>query len=431
MNKAELKSLYGAYCDTDKLVDDMMALLTKYGHRNSEKGVCKLLIEYFGNKKSLIELLEKSDNYAGDMRIIVDIELARENKASDVSNFCTRFDKAVGADKTLLKTVDADGKKVTDYLRTGIKTLDVKDLDNKEIMGKLNSTADKVNSFTEEGYTKESYTDYNRFLGAVCNNGMRYIYNPTVTADQADALNHHVDYKIAPGMKTSRAFNRICTYYKINECASYNKLFAQYADMVSGLNRKLKFFISVNPLDYLTMSFGKSWASCHTIDKSNRRSMPNAYSGMYCGGTLSYMLDETSIITYVHTNIPEGVEEGKLYRNMFHYQDNLLLQSRIYPQGNDGNTDLYKIFRGFVQKEFAQMLGLNDNVWVKKGGRATDFTYSAGHHYRDYTSFSSNITYPKERANSLGTRIYIGHSGICTHCGESYGADGALAHTYC
>jgi hypothetical protein len=32
MNKADLKQAYGHYCDTDKLVDDIMRLLTKYYH---------------------------------------------------------------------------------------------------------------------------------------------------------------------------------------------------------------------------------------------------------------------------------------------------------------------------------------------------------------------------------------------------------------
>lgn len=61
--KANLKEAWGQYCDTDKLVDDVMSLLTKYNHRNSEHGVCIMLNEYFTNKKDLIELLQKSEHY--------------------------------------------------------------------------------------------------------------------------------------------------------------------------------------------------------------------------------------------------------------------------------------------------------------------------------------------------------------------------------
>ena len=74
MNKTELKAAWGQYCDTDKLVDDVMALLTKYGHRNSEYGVCSMLNVYFENKKDLIELFQKSEHYIGDMRMLVTLE---------------------------------------------------------------------------------------------------------------------------------------------------------------------------------------------------------------------------------------------------------------------------------------------------------------------------------------------------------------------
>lgn len=433
MNKAVLKESWGAYCDTDKLVDRMMELLTKYGHRNSEHGVCTMLNEYFTNKKSLIDLFSKSENYAGDMRIIFDIELARENNARDVAQFCDQFGTKIGAKRTLLKYQDADGKKVTDYLKVGIKKINVDDLDDAEIVGKLDKAAANVSAFNDDGTTKESYSRYCDFVNTVCSNGMRYISAPTLTQEHVDVLHSRVNYKLAPGMKTSRAFNRICTYYKLNEKAEYNKLFAQYADMVSSNIRKLKFFISVNPLDYLTMSFGNSWASCHTIDKNNRRNMPNAYSGMYCGGTLSYMLDKTSIITYVHSNIPEDVEEGKLYRNMFHYGDGLLIQSRIYPQGSDGNTDLYKVFRGFVQKEFADILGLEKNLWTKKSGYVRNSVRSRGMHYHDYTSFNNcNITYPSEYRDRVGcSMVQIGHEGICPYCGEEFSYSSTLSHDSC
>ncbi|MBQ4155309.1 MAG: hypothetical protein IJD90_00720, partial [Clostridia bacterium] len=174
-------------------------------------------------------------------------------------------------------------------------------------------------------------------------------------------------------------FHKICHYYGVDKSPVsktdsrgrvqkvYDIEFAKYADMVSGGKRKIKFFISVNPLDYLTMSFGVNWASCHTIDRENRRRMDNSYSGAYCGGTMSYMLDHVSIVTYVHNTMPESYETGKVYRNMFHLGgDGVLLQGRVYPQGNDGCTDLYKEFRGIMQKELTKLLGLERNSWMKR-----------------------------------------------------------------
>lgn len=429
MNKNELKATWGQYCDTDKLVDDVMALLTKYGHRNSEYGVCSMLNVYFQNKKDLIELFQKSEHYIGDMRIMIDIELERENSARDIREFCDAFPRSVGY--VILKLVDDNGKKLEDYLRTGTKSIKAKDLMKQTVVNELKKATDCQNVFEADGATKASHDSYNEFCSAIDN--FRRVVVPTISHNAAEQWNEK--YKVREGMKTSRAFNRVCNFYGVDKAPKYNKLFAQYADMVSGLKRKLKFFISVNPIDYLTMSFGVNWASCHTIDKTNRRHMPNNYSGMYCAGTVSYMLDSTSIITFVHDHVPTDWEDGKIYRCMFHYGDNILVQGRVYPQGNDGNTDLYKVFRNYVQDELSPLIGLTDTVWRKKdNGRVSSNVNSRGSHYRDYTTFSyCNVSYPRERSDSSDNVIEIGHVGICPYCGgeiNGYGS-GTISHPDC
>lgn len=427
--KADLKTAWGQYCDTDKLVDDMRALLTKYGHRNTEHGVCTMLNEYFTNKKDLIELFQKSEHYIGDMQMMIDIELERENSASDIWDFCTSFYTNVGASKLLLKYTDEDGKKIDDYLRTGIKCITAKDLMKPEVIAKLKKAKDTQSKFAADGATIESHANENECYSTVLK--FRKASAPTISKDLSDSV--AAKYKVREGMKTSRAFNRVCGFYGIDKLPKYNKLFAKYADMVSGLKRKLKFFISVNPIDYLTMSFGVNWASCHTIDKENRRGMDNAYSGMYCGGTVSYMLDSTSIITFVHDHVPTNWEDGKIYRNMFHYGKNILVQGRVYPQGNDGQTDLYKVFRNYVQNVLTPILGLTDTVWKKKGdGDVSSNVDSYGVHYRDYTTFTDcNVSYPRERSESRDNVIDIGHSGICVNCGRPITENGRISHSSC
>lgn len=433
MNKADLKQRWGQYCDTDKLVDDIMYLLTKYQHRNSEHGVCKMLDVYFTNKSPLIELLKKSEHYVGDMRVVVDLELEREIDRNEVYYFCVSFPQDVESSAAILKTTDVNGKKRADYLATGTKSLNAKDLANADVVNNLCKNNANRDQFDAEGYLKESVKAANRFSRAICNR-FAEIHKAVLSSYDCDSLQDNVDYKLAPGMKTSRAFNRVCAYYGVDKLPKYNKLFAQYADLVAEGKRKLKFFISVNPLDYLTMSFGKSWSSCHTIDKFNKRGMPNDYNGMYCGGTMSYMLDGSSIITYVHTRMPETFEDGKLYRNMFHFENNMLIQSRVYPQSNDGATDLYQIFRQIVQKELSQMLGLESNVWIKKTKGAGSSTDSTGVHYQDYVHFSScNASYPKEKPECANNIVHIGHHRVCPYCGEEFegGSSGRLTHSAC
>lgn len=452
MHKTELQNTWGHYLDTNKLVDDVMDLLTRYNHGNSEHGVCKMLDVFFTNNKGMIEMFQTSKNYIGDLRIAFDIELERTENKSDVYYFCRAFLANLDARETFVTMTDDEGRTFADCRRTSVRQLTARDLLHDDMRAILQINNRASYKFNRLGEYKPSITRYNEFE-TVIGTYMAENYQSQLqdhTRQRISEMPSAKDINLTGGMKTSRAFNRICKAYgadKIHPAKEvnnegvertvypYDKLFAQYSDLVSGLKRKLKFFMSLNPLDYLAMSFGTNWSSCHTIDRENIREMPNSYSGQYCGGTLSYMLDSTSFITFVHDKIPTNfTEEGKIYRNMFHFEDNQLVQGRIYPQGNDGATDLYKIFRGFVQDELSALLGLESSTWVKRADSPSYYTSSIGVHYRDYISYDNcNVTYPKEKAELLGGNVYIGHERICPHCGEVVSDDiysGRLTHDY-
>ena len=428
MNKADLRNKWSRFTDTDKLVDDIMTLLKSNRWKCSEHGVCTMLEEYFTNKSNLIELLQKSDNYAGDMRIVKIHEFERDRHESDVAAFCSNFCVNVDAKKMILKNLDANGKSILDYIVTGMKKIDVKELENTSFVEKLSNISHALNDFNCDGYTNASASDYRDFDNLM--NRFRYACATTISSDFADTIKATASNKhavVSAGMKTSRAFNHVCKLYGIDAAEKYNKLFAYYADMMSGLKRQLQYVISVNPYDYLAMSLGNSWSSCHSI----------ATHGGWCGGTLSYMLDSTSIITFCVDKNENVQTAPKIYRNMFHYGDNILMQSRIYPQGNDGKTDLYKVFRELMHEEMATMLDIKENNWdVYVGPRVCKAAAtSVGSHYKDYhTNSSCNISVPVEKRNvtSVDTgSLNIGHVGICVNCGEPIYENNSLHHYGC
>ena len=428
MNKNDIKTKWGQYIDTDKLVDDMMSLLTKYNHRNTEHGVCCILDQFFTNKEAIIKLLRKSEYYVGNLRIVLDEQLERRGDVRDVNEWIARFPAKVNASACIRKTTDSNNKTMNDYLKVGKHKVSISDFENTEFVSSLSARSEAMKEFTSDGFTKTSEAEYQKFINATeC---FRSVTSSTISDEVAKSLAY---YKIHDGAKTSRAFNRICCLFNVDKAPLYNKEFAKYADMVSGLKRQIKFFISVNPLDYLTMSFGINWASCHTIDKANMRQMNNCYSGAYCGGTMSYMLDSASIVTYVHNTMPENYETGKVYRNMFHLGgDGVLLQGRVYPQGNDGCTDLYKEFRLIMQTELAKILELSANKWIKRS--AVSNVESVGQHYRDYNHFyDCNISYPTERTQCQHQTITVGSHRICPYCGKSADTlgSGYLSHSMC
>ena len=120
MNKADLKQHWGKYTDTDKLVDDIRALLTECQFRNSEHGVCTMLHIYFTNKEPLIKLFQKSKNYIGDMRIATEKEFERDNNRNNIYNAVSWFNRDIGADKIVRTKQDEFGKTISDYLCTGV-----------------------------------------------------------------------------------------------------------------------------------------------------------------------------------------------------------------------------------------------------------------------------------------------------------------------
>jgi hypothetical protein len=433
MNKADLKKRWGKYCDTDKLVSDMMELLKKYRHRCTEHGVCELLNEYFRNKESLIKLMSTSKSYIGDMRISLEKEFERKISSYDVSGFINNFIPEMNFN-SLQKKTDENGKTFDDYMLTGAAVFDLDGLSNQK---RNNERLKNMQQFDyNRRLTKASMKTYNEAYYDVTQ--FRNIYYPTLQRD----YEMHNGIKLTKGTKTSRAFNKICTYYGIDKLNPetvqveengvmvdkviypYNKLFAYYSDLVSGLVRKMNFIISVNPLDYLTMSNGVSWRSCHMID-----------GGMNQGGCLSYLLDKTSIITFVIDNEPTPIHTTpKLYRQMFHYDKGLFMQNRLYPQGNDGATNLYEKFRDFVAEEFSELTGVGRKWKVECGSNACrNHVSSFGVHYKDYNHNNScAVFYPEEMKSKISDYIMkVGHDGVCPNCGKAYSTQSRLSHSDC
>ena len=151
------------------------------------------------------------------------------------------------------------------------------------------------------------------------------------------------------------------------------------------------------------------------------------------GNIIQYYYHETNSVIGLRYNGNEYFFQDKINRNMFHYGNDILVQGRVYPQGNDGNTDLYKVFRNYMQDELSPLIGLTDTIWRKKdSGRVSSNVQSYGVHYRDYTNFSScNVSYPRERSDSSDNVITIGHSGVCPHCGRPITESGSISHSSC
>ena len=433
--------------ERSELRAEIIALLEEYGYTPTEYGVDKIIDEWLTNKGWIIELFKKHPNYNGKYQIVFDADYERTLNKNLVYDFSHWLKNA--AKRTMLQEIKYKGvytyseinnivcklKRVVEYMReisyVGYYP-EVNGRTYNETLKELNEWKEKLTDIMSNvNYKVENYTIYDAKQYALYSNAYYFAnyvveryFDSVVTEDVADKINGYFpDIKAREGQKLSKIVNKVCKLIGVDKDAEYNREYAKYSDTINPLLIKRHTIISCHPVDYLTMSFGNSWASCHTIDKNNKRRMPNSYDGMYSSGTLSYMLDESSFVFYTVDKGYNGTEfelQDKINRNMFHIGEDKLIQGRVYPQSTDGANGIYKQIREIVQNVIADCLEV-PNMWknVKGTSECYRMTESFGTHYRDYNEFGdSNVSYLKGDTDEVNTiSINIGHKPICPSCG--------------
>lgn len=374
------------------LLNDMEQLLSEYDYKFTGYALNKIIDTWATNKADLIKAFKRHPNYLeGKFMIVFSHDFERVTDRNALERF-----KSWLIDNDVVKYV-----KENNFMPENMK---------------------KETSLYGQKYPTEIFD----FLIKIPAYTFQYI-----DSELADELN-----KICPevhahdGQKTSRVINKLLTYIGVSKHPEYNREFAKYADALNPLTITRHTVLSVNPLDYLTMSFGNSWASCHTIDKRNKRGMPNSYEGMYSSGTISYMLDSPSMVFYTVDASYNGNDfwnEPKINRQMFHWGEEKLVQGRLYPQDNDGDNSVYTPYREIVQKVMSELFSLPNYWTVSKGTDAAGkFINSDGTHYRDYDNYS-NCTLSRPKGSENDRCITVGHDPICIECGNEHDTENCIS----
>ena len=170
-------------------------------------------------------------------------------------------------------------------------------------------------------------------------------------------LQENMEYfgvKFNAGMKISRILPRLTTK-KYSEWIQ-----VEYSKIVQSFSVKGTAILSIDPVDYVTMSENTSgWRSCHALD------------GEYRTGTLAYMMDGTSVVAYVKTKdivhkygyTHEVRISDKMWRQMVFIETDsvqggpLAVQSRQYPSKNSSNAGtisnmIIELFKGHTGNEY-------------------------------------------------------------------------------
>lgn len=338
--------------DVPPIMKEMCDFFSETKYKFSPKVIQKIYSEWLNNKGRLYTILSKSPNWKeNEMAIEWEIEIPNSRQKRNAKEIY----------ESILRKYDCDFG--FDYGRT--KFL----------------------------YDNFSYSDFF-----------------DIDKEQSEAFKSY-GLKIQSGLKPTRAIRKFFEFIGATRIPDFDKLYAELTDLLSDKLLKRKMTLSIHPLDYLRMSNGNSWDSCHMIYPKK---------GCYHNGVQSYLMDgETMVCSLLD---PESGEktylQPKINRMLFMLNNNGdILQSRLYPQVR--NQELEDILAKEVNAKIAECYGIEDDyqVFVKDCG-CNNYVESFGVHYRDYNCYN----YGQRIWSITGEepkRFTIGHISYCLICGEA------------
>lgn len=257
------------------------------------------------------------------------------------------------------------------------------------------------------------------------------------------------------GIKISRVVQKCLKevgLYQIameNEKETFNKAYSHWTDAVSPMKVKKWSVLSINFVDYLTMSNGSSWTSCLNIDKRNYFTSGDFSDGFNSRRTLDYALDSTTMVFYTVDENYDGDEfelQPKQTRQLFHFGEGKLIQARLYPQDSISRRNIYTQYRENV--EFLLANAMNEaNLWsspergvIRCGGSIADvpYYYESNGDYIDFFSHASHGGYERDFQSEVNYVIFRGSNGytnngnpmiigsknaVCIICGDTLNED--------
>lgn len=431
--------------DVERLVDDYTKTLHENNNRFATREASVMAIkEWAAQKDYLIHQVMDMPGYNGNLQAVKLTQVPNDRQSYDVRNavdtiWTQLFDKG---NKILSKTND-DGKTVEQVIEDNLSEMpEFINIGNiTEYNGKTVSVSDE---FDGNGYTIKSKTKVTNVRELI--NIFRYMTESRLPNELAERINDiNPKIRAAEGMKTSRALGKVIKYYGLEDKSAgsvYTETYIKgYCEVMKEGGRKMLFVVSVNPIDYLKMSIGE-FTSCHNINGGGWRS-----------GTISYMLDNVTLITY--TINPQSVTNAdpvtgeiflgkdrpelfsKIYRNCFWWDENhRLIQSRVYPQGKDGCTDLYSVLRHEMQSQISLANGWDENNWTNRKRKYMEFTIAGegATNYPDwqYDRFGGNLSTPGHSTDPYSKDEFaIGAKPMCIICGRRHDrSDRLVCHNH-
>ena len=362
--------------------------LTEMNIQHTEKGIMANLNSWGKNKKNLLEMFKKHPNFNPEtLQITLRYKEKRPINTSAINQeYYSLFRKW-------------HNSRVKDIL---------------DIKNNFDYAAHKLN--IKNNYNYRAYFDCLDSITDILNYSINYFTEEKVCDDLAEALNLlNPNLKIRGGTKTSRVLRKIFETYKFNMIEGFEHSYAIIADALSPSSVEKVFILSLNPLDFLTMSNGFNWSTCYSLQpKENEDGY--VYQGKHKAGVLSTLTDNASIIAYTLSN-DYGVDnwkQPKLNREMLFYQNGLIKMLRIYPKSNDNNMWVYDYYEENIRKLFIEMTG---DTYANGNGHSIKITTLGDNYlYPDWMHYYSRGLKPTNYCGD--SEIIIENNPHCMICGN-------------
>lgn len=336
-------------CERMDIVNNMCSILDDASYEYNKGVIVDIVNEFFANKAELLSILRKHPNWdEKNLCIKGEVEETRVKDGNDFLKACKEF----------YHNCRENGMYLTD------KQLDI------------------------------------MWDGVQCTPPQQFVTE--MIKERYEAVGVHMTV----GAKYSRELNKIFVDMGLDKYPNYNHDFAVIADTVNPLKNTQVAILSVNPCDFLKMSYGEGWDSCHHV----------GHHGCYHAGTQSYIMDSSSMIFYTLSNqyVGEPWENNKLTRQIYCYQNGLLLQSRNYPNYKLPQRDATYTY--FVSQTIADCIGIKNEY--RKVDHSHICTAENSLHYPDYNYEQYNTNLYAFDSIWDGEDITIGHISWCLQCGD-------------
>lgn len=461
----------------DTLLAEMRELLVKYDYDPSDEALIKIIEEWSYKKGWLINLFSQHPNwnpekfqiqFNQDFTRCIDrdtlhsvlnwameqyTEIIRKSEIKIAGMTLNECNAANNRLSRILQALDNLNFVIDGYVNIILNGKSRESYDNEyvrlqRIYNKFCSETSIINIYCNDiattPETKKKYENYLKFRKIIFD----YFESETnnlCPVELRDKINFIFPNTAKTGQKISKIIAKVMNILGVDTIKDMREVWhngvsqmkdfgwakkqAELGDAINPLKYTRHTIISLNPIDYLTMSFGHGWASCHTIDKHNRRrNGSDNYHGCYSSGTISYMLDDSSLIFYTVDEKYDGKDfelEDKMQRVVFALGNDKLYEGRVYPDGRDGgDLSLSGQFRNVMQKIIADCLEVN-NLWINKKGTnecRSIMKQMGGTAYPDWENYDDcNISYLKGEDGQINNKyICINETPISIVTGEQH-----------